>query len=82
MTGDQTNDKKQKFSFITVGQIVEELKEEGVYKFARSTFYRLEKKSELNFPKANRTIGKWRSYDRKTADEIKKIIKRAYGLPA
>lgn len=69
----------QKFSFITVGQIVKELQAEGVYKFARSTFYRLEKKIE-NFPKPNRTIGNWRSYSRDSAEEIKRIIKQAYGL--
>jgi hypothetical protein len=70
----------QKFSFITVGQIVKELQAEGVYKFARSTFYRLEKNEKLHFPQPNRTIGNWRSYSREAAEEIKRIIKQAYGL--
>lgn len=62
------------FSFITVGQILDELEKEG-FPIARSTFYRLEK--QLNLP-SKRTEGgywRWRRYTREDANGLKKLIK-------
>lgn len=68
----------REFSFITVAQIVREIREEGVPRFSRSTFYRMLKK--YNWPVPNRTAGKWRRFDRESATNYKKLIKEAYGL--
>lgn len=69
----------RKFSYITVGKILEELQEEGVF-VTRVTFYRLEKR--LKFPKVQTTSGilKWRVYSRKQADDVKDRIKKEYAL--
>jgi len=67
------------FSYITVGKILEELRDEGV-SLTRVTFYRLEKR--LKFPKNKSTTGilKWRVYTRKQADAVKNKIKEEYAL--
>lgn len=69
----------RKFSYITVGKILEELEKEGV-SLTRVTFYRLEKR--LKFPKAKTTSGKlkWRVYTRQEADSVKNKIKKEYAL--
>lgn len=67
------------FSYITVGRILEELREEGL-DLKRVTFVRLEQR--LNLPKARRTSGKlqWRVYSREQADLIKDKIKQEYNF--
>ena len=68
----------RKFSYITVGKILEELEQEGLETFNRIAFYRLEKR--LNFPISRRTTGhhRWRQYTRDQANEIKFKIKQEY----
>lgn len=67
------------FSYITVGKILEELREEGV-PLTRVTFYRLEKR--LKLPTGKKTSAKlqWRVYSRQEADEIKEQIKAEYNI--
>lgn len=67
------------FSYITVGKILQELKEEGL-PLTRVTFVRLE--DRLDLPKARRTSGKlqWRVYSREQADHIKERIKKEYNF--
>lgn len=67
---------KRSFSYITVGQILDQLQEQGV-KISRITFYKLE--GNL-FPATKVTAGKWRVYDKVTADTIIKVIKENYGV--
>lgn len=70
------------FQYIMVGQILEELKNEGL-PLTRVTFYRLEtrmKKRGFKFPEAHRTIGNWRTYTREQADTIKEMIKKNYNI--
>lgn len=68
----------REFSFITVAQIVREIREEGVPRFSRSTFYRMIKK--YGWPMPPRTAGNWRRFDREAADYYKDLVKKAYGL--
>lgn len=68
----------REFSFITVAQIVREVRDEGVPRFSRSTFYRLIKRQ--NWPMPVRTSGNWRRFTRKEADQYKELIKKSYGL--
>jgi hypothetical protein len=63
------------FHYITVGKLVEELREEGIM-ITRPVFYRLEKR--LPFP-TKKSSGGWRRYNRRTADLIKNMIKEDYG---
>lgn len=67
------------FSYITVGKILQELREEGV-PLTRVTFYRLEKR--LNLPVGRKTTGKlpWRVYSRAEADEVKQKVKEEYNM--
>lgn len=67
------------FTYITVGRILQELKEEGL-PLTRVTFVRLE--TRLGLPQARRTSGKlkWRVYTRDQADFIKKRIKQEYNV--
>lgn len=67
----------KKHSYILVGQILEELKDEGLT-LARVTFYRLEKLLEL--PPAHRTASGWRTYTREQADKVKDAIKENYSF--
>ena len=69
----------REFSYITVGKILQELREEGL-PLTRVTFVRLEER--LNLPKARRTSGKlqWRVYSREQADFVKDAIKKEYNL--
>jgi predicted DNA-binding transcriptional regulator AlpA len=67
----------RKFSYITVGQILEQLKTEGLG-ISRITFYKLEK--EGLFPNPRKTAGKWRVYDQIDADIIMQVIKDNYGM--
>lgn len=60
-----------------VGQILSELKEQGL-NLTRVTFYRLEKR--MKFPPAHRTVGKWRTYTREQADQIKIMILKNYNI--
>ena len=75
---------KRTFPYITVGQILNELDDEGLRIGSRSTFYRLEKRLEKKFgkPAPKRTSGglKWRVYTRKEADLLKKLIKKEYNF--
>lgn len=64
------------FNYVTVGKIVEELVQEGLTKFKRVQFYRLEKK--LPFPSTKKSSGGWRRYNRRDADTIKRLIKEDY----
>jgi hypothetical protein len=73
----------RKFSFPTVIQLVEEVREEGVPRFSRSTFYRMVKRYGWPLPK--RTAGKWRRFDtdpgsQYSLEHYKALIKKAYGL--
>lgn len=85
----------RKFSYITVGKVLEELNEEiretflkdepniaekDIPKISRETFYRLEKR--LNLPTGKRTTGdqKWRVYSIKQKKAIKEKIKKEYNL--
>jgi len=67
------------FPYITVGRILQELKQEGL-PLSRLTFIRLE--DRLNLPKARRTNGelKWRVYSRPEAEEVKQRIKQEYNV--
>lgn len=67
----------RKFTYITVGKILTELKKEGV-SLSRVTFYRLEKK--LTFPSKEKSEGSWRVYTSEEATQIKNIIKKNYKL--
>lgn len=69
----------REFSYITVGRILQELREEGL-PLTRVTFVRLEDRLEL--PKARRTSGKlqWRVYSREEADQVKNRIKTEYNF--
>lgn len=64
------------FSYITVGQIIRELKQEGV-SISRATFYNLEREGLFE---SGRTVGRWRRYTEDEARIIKKLIKENYGL--
>ena len=68
------------FPYITVGQILNELEDDGLRIGSRSTFYRLEKRLDLPTPK--RTSGglKWRVYTRSEADLVKELIKKEYNF--
>jgi hypothetical protein len=65
------------FRYVTVGKLVEELRNEGV-PITRVSFYRLEKR--LPFPTTKKSSGGWRRYNRRTADIIKNLIKEDYGV--
>jgi predicted DNA-binding transcriptional regulator AlpA len=64
----------RKFPFLTVGVILERLEAEGLH-IKRATFNRLEK--EGLFP-SNRTLGRWRVYDKGDVEAIVKLIKENY----
>ena len=75
----------RRFSFLTVGTILDELAEEiealkkdgvPVDRLTRSTFYRLQ--GRLKFPKEHKTVGGWRVYTREEADAIKNKILKNY----
>jgi len=67
------------FPFITVGKVLERLKEEGL-PITRATFYRLEKR--LHLPIAKKTSGalKWRVYTATELEEIVHKIKSEYNM--
>jgi len=67
----------RKFPYITVGQILKELEEEGI-KISRTTFYRLEKENLFNA--TDTSIGKWRVFSPTDAAIIKRLIKKNYGF--
>lgn len=69
----------REFSYITVGKILQELKQEGL-PLTRVTFYRLEQR--LDLPKGKKTSGKlqWRVYTRYEAQEVKDRIKSEYNI--
>jgi len=69
----------RKFPYITVGQILAELKEEGVT-ISRVTFYRLE--DRLTFPSGKRTTSSlpWRIYTKEEKETIKQKIRTEYGF--
>ena len=78
------------FSKITVGKIIEELHSEGLDKFSRSSFYRIQRKIYKSGPRAGqlmypdfpspKTASGWRVYTREEADRVKAIIRRDQGL--
>lgn len=59
-------------------QIVREVREEGVPRFSRTTFYRMVKK--YNWPLPSRTGSNWRRFTREEAEQYKSLIKKAYGM--
>ncbi len=67
------------FPFITVGKILEALREMGV-PITRATFYRLEKR--LNLPEARKTSGqlRWRVYTQEQMDDVVDRIKQEYNI--
>jgi predicted DNA-binding transcriptional regulator AlpA len=69
----------RRFPYITLGLILQELDQEGLY-ISRPTFYRLEKRLEL--PVAKKTTGqlKWRVYSRSEAEAVKNRIKEEYNF--
>lgn len=68
------------FPYITVGKILNELKEEG-FPLARVTFYRLEESLDLPRPRKETGVLKWRVYSREQAEEVKRRIRAEYNLP-
>ena len=84
----------RKFSYITVGKVLQELneeikglflednpgvEEEDIPKISRDTFYRLEKR--LKLPVGRRTTGNgWRVYSIKQKKQVKERIKKEYNL--
>lgn len=79
----------REFSFITVTQLVREVKMEGLPRFSRTTFYRLVKKEK--WPVPAKTGGGWRSFGLKNpqteADKravslsyYKALIKKHYNM--
>ena len=69
----------RKFSYITVGLVLEELEAEGV-KITRVNFYRLEKRLRFPVPKRTSATLKWRVYTREQVDKIKDKIKQEYNI--
>jgi hypothetical protein len=69
----------REFPYITVGKILQELRDEKV-KITRVTFYRLEER--LKLPSTKKTSGKlpWRVYSREEANEVKQRIKEEYNI--
>lgn len=72
----------RKFSVITIGRILEELRagENGyapLPTLRRQTLYRLEKSLGLYDPN-RRTIGKWRIYTPEEAEDLKAEVRRNY----
>ena len=65
------------FNYITVGDILSSLKDDGVT-VSRPNFYRLEKK--LHFPYQERSTSRWRVYTAEEAIEIKDLIKSNYRI--
>jgi len=67
------------YPFITVGQILQELKDEGL-PITRGTFYRLEER--LNLPKPKKTSGKlrWRVYTESEKNIVIETIKKEYNI--
>ena len=68
---------KREFSYITVGRILDMLKEQGM-SISRVTFYKLER--EGLFIASGKTAGKWRVFSPEDAELIIKQIKANYGL--
>jgi DNA-binding transcriptional MerR regulator len=68
---------KRSFSYVTVGRILDMLKEQGL-SISRLTFYKLEK--EGLFIASGKTAGKWRVFSPEDAELIIKQIKSNYGL--
>ena len=69
----------RKFSYITVGLVLEELEAEGV-KITRVNFYRLEKRLRFPVPKRTSATLKWRVYTREQVEEIKSKNKEEYNI--
>lgn len=73
----------RKFSFPTVQQLVDELREEGIPRFSRSTFYRMV--IRYGWPMPKRTAGKWRRFEEDpkkvgSLEFYKNLVKKAYGV--
>ncbi len=68
----------RQFSYITVGKILDSLRDEGI-RISRLTFRKLEKESLFL---SKRTAGKWRVYSPEEARLIIKLIKENYGFSA
>lgn len=64
------------FSYITVKNLLNQLKVEGV-SMGRATFYRLEEHLFSDLAQG-RTLGGWRVFSSDEAKKIKAIIKRNY----
>lgn len=68
----------RQFSFNTVSDIVREVREDGVPRFSRSTFYRMVKR--YGWPIPVRTAGGWRRFTPEQVEYYKSLIKKAYGV--
>lgn len=66
----------RKLPYITTGQILQRLKDEGI-PISRPTFIRLEKKGVFL---SQKTAGRWRVFSKKDADIIIDLIKENYGV--
>ena len=66
----------RKLPYITTGQIIERLKNEGL-PISRPTFLRLEKKGVFL---SQKTVGRWRVFTKEEADLVIDLIKENYGL--
>lgn len=67
----------RRFSYITVGRLLSELREEGL-PITRVTFYRLEKR--LGLPSPHKTKGGWRVYTPSEMETVKQKIKEEYNF--
>ncbi len=64
----------RKFSYITVGKIIDALKADGI-SISRRTLIKLETE---NLFLSNRSVGKWRVYSPEEARIIIKLVKENY----
>ncbi|GEM_PF-2931471 len=66
----------RKLPYITTGQILQRLKDDGI-PISRPTFLRLEKKGVFL---SQKTVGRWRVFTKQEADLVIDLIKENYGL--
>lgn len=79
----------RKFSFVTISELVRELRMEGISQFNRVNFYRLVHKHRWPLPM--RSDGHWRNFGPKdperypeipsSAAYYKALVKQTYGIP-
>lgn len=71
-------DDMRKFPYITVGNILRALRDQGL-PLSRITYYKLEKEGLFA---SQRTVGRWRRYTQSDAELIMRLIKENYGFKA